>query len=204
MKLLVRYSGIITVLFVWITLGAGIAKVSPTNLTAISDLGTYEETRVLFSVAFLVSAFTTLVFFACYLDERYKLNKYYKLSYIIAFASQLLVVLIPADPAHNLMYITHWVFALALGFATGGIMYYFALSLNNSVPMTMKGWFVATGVISTFVVSIFSQLLFHTVFIPQSVGMLYTHYWIVRATLLEKRTQGAKVRTKITRAGLKN
>jgi hypothetical protein len=185
-KSLIKYSGVVTVFFVWITLGLAIVQVGLNNLTAISDLSIYPEAIPLFNFSLLISALFALIFFARYLGRKYQLNKYYRLSYTLAFVSQILLIPIPISVVHGLIYFIHWLLALVLFFATGAIMYTFAASLGNKVPGDIKSGVVVFVILLAFGIGMSSRILFGTVLAGQLIATLYTHYWIFRVTFLKR------------------
>lgn len=185
MKQFVKYSGVLTVLFVWVTLVPAIFIIGFNNLTAISDLGAYEETEILFNVSLLVSAFLVLVFYV-HLGKRYKLGNYHKLLYVASFISQLILIPLPADSVvGGSVYVAHWMFAVVLYLVTIAIMLNFSDVLGKKLPGSMNSsavflMFVFASGLGALTYSATGGVLW-----GQVVATLYTHYWILRAGFLK-------------------
>lgn len=179
-----KYAGVAAVLLAWTVLVPAVYIVGFDNLTALSDLGVYEETKFMFNSSLLVGAFLILAFYV-HLGREYNLGKYHKLLYTAAFVSQLILIPLPADSVvRGSVYIAHWMFAVVLYLVTMAIMFNLSDTLGKKLPVSIRSSAVFFVLVLASALGLLTYAEVGGVLWIQIAVTLYTHYWIIRASFL--------------------
>lgn len=155
------------------------------ELRSLSYVGAIGNNQLVFATSLLAAGVLMYIFFSQYVEMNFKTSLLFRLFYIIAVVSQVLVALVPISSTTTFVPIVHWLAAVCLGVSMIGVMFVFAKDVTaEELPVDIQSKTVMLVSLLVVAANIYAVFFTSSFTFTQALAAAVFWYWIIRVTFL--------------------